>query len=267
MKERLLIAKRPDLVAECEQLGVTLKRRSKPEAASLAGRFRYCGETGVIFGPRGKALKPVANRGAYRVGVWHDGTSVRVGVGRLAFALQHGRWPVGVMYLNGDTSDSRAENLIECGSQRLKSAKLAASYGEPEVARGLAHVSPIDLRARRGAWSRGLCLPDELKRIERLLASGVLKRHDRLRLEQYQARFLAALEPCFAGVREAERFLMGGRKARSVTSAPLACGGAGPSGPEKRRKRLHSAAGFRALKLMSWRMARQSSGGSVRRYQ
>lgn len=265
MKERDLIAERPDLVAECEQLGVTLKRRNEPEASTLVGRFRYCEETGEIIGPRGKALKPVANRDAFRVAVWHENRAVSVMVGRLAFALQHGRWPVGVVYLNGDTSDNRAENLTECGSRRLNAARKAARRVEPTQSRSGVHVSPLDVRSRRGAWSGGLCLPDEIERIERALDSGALGRLDRRRLEQHQARFKAALAPCYAAIREEELALRDGLKAESVTHSPLACGGAVPSERKKRRKRRQSAAGFRALKMTAWRMARQSGGGSARR--
>jgi len=185
-----MIEKKDALLAELEQLGLESKKRHEPEAGALAGRYSYDPETGDIVGPSGKSLKPHPNRGVFRVGLWHDGRSVRVITGRLAFALQHGRWPVGVHYLNGDTSDNSAANVVECRSLALKAAKpkpiaAPAAVLVPVV---LVDQRAVDPRNYRGANWGGKNVFDEMRMIRRVLNSSKLLPWQRRKLEAVLVR-------------------------------------------------------------------------------
>jgi len=288
-----VIAKNDALLAELEQLGLEAKKASEPEAGSLAVRYRYDPETGQIFGPKGKALKAALNRGTWRVGVWHEGTSVRVMVGRLAFALQYGRWPVGVRYVNGDTSDHRAENLRECESLAMKAARRdggsastdlvalpSSSFGEgPDFS---------DPRSYRAAVWRGRDLRDELDMIERVLGSSVgLHPVQRLKLESVHARMLRQWSRAVAAAAyvSAKLAYSGSGPApveRQVPDVPLAVtrGPAGPSAaqkkaagvrPSRKPKAGPSAAQMKAAgvrpsrKAKSGSWARPKKAGAARR--
>ena len=171
-----------------------MRRPHEPSANSLARRYRYDPETGAIIGPR-CVLKPRYNRGYYRVGVWHNGATVSVEVGRLAFAIQHGRWPVGIRHESGKTTDCRAVNLSETVSYRLHGIREARCV----------------VRSYRGAWSGGRDVVHELARVRRLLAGDIPRRWDRVRLSYWERRFDAVLKPCRRAAAQARREFEGWR--------------------------------------------------------
>lgn len=105
------------LYGQAEGAGLAVRHGAEPDADALQGRYRYDGQSGQVFGPSGKPLKPVRSARGWRVGLYlAKGRVVSVDVGRVAFAIQHGRWPVAVRYVNLDRSDFRAANIIECRS-------------------------------------------------------------------------------------------------------------------------------------------------------
>jgi hypothetical protein len=64
---------------------------------------------------------------------------------RAAWAITHGRWPIGVDHINGDRSDNRLENLREADQQtNLRNASLS----ERNVARRIG----VGWCARRQKW-------------------------------------------------------------------------------------------------------------------
>ena len=192
-----------DLASEAVKLGLSDRRQQEPEAAMLVGRYRYDSQSGHIVGPRGKPLKAFFNKGVWRVGVWHNGRSVSIMVGRLAFALQHGRWPVGIKYLNGDTKDQRAANLEEAVSRALKEARrLAVERGRLALPAVSDQVAEYD--ERRGkpenyrlAKYRGRDVLAEIQKLRRILKSSYpLTRNERVKLEFALARHSSAWYRC-----------------------------------------------------------------------
>lgn len=162
MSDFELIGISDDLRIEAESFGLRLGREYEPDAQTLAGRYHYEPDTGHIIGPRGKVLTPQPNNGVWRNNVWHDGRAVSVMIGRLAFAIQYGRWPVGIAYRNGDTSDHRAANLTECVSVALKRARKSQDVYDLVIWEGLPTPTGLDVSDYAGAWSGGRYICDEM---------------------------------------------------------------------------------------------------------
>jgi len=192
-----LIEKNDALVSEAERLGLELRRKNEPDASTLFGRYSYNAETGVITGPTGKPLKSSENRGVWRVGLWskENKNSVPVMVGRLAFAIQHGRWPVGLSYRDRDTTNHCAANLKETYSKALQTARAIAADpvsfqrslvrsalpdGFPDWETFEALQDPSNLV---GAYYRGRFIPDEINKIDDVLRHGTLTDRQRIVLE------------------------------------------------------------------------------------
>jgi len=208
------IEKNDALRSEAERLGLELRRKNEPDASTLWQRFTYNAETGVITGPMGKPLKASENRGVWRVGLWANKKSVPVMVGRLAFAIQHERWPVGIIYRDGDTSNHCAANLVEVASRALKTARAIASGavsaerslvalplpdGFPDWETFEAAQDPANLA---GAYYRGRFIPDEINKIDEVLLYGTLTDRQRVALEKqvilFRYRWVEAIKAASA---------------------------------------------------------------------
>lgn len=162
-----LIEKSDNTYRKLKELGLSEQRPREPDAKWLEGRYHYNPFTGEIRGPSGKVLKPVVNGryGTVRVGVFYKKKTVAVTVGRLAFALQHGRWPVGIGYRNSDLADNAAENLYEVSSRKLNEALQAQRNVEGWKKR---HSTALAVVAKH--------TPQEMRRIRRGNILGELAR-------------------------------------------------------------------------------------------
>jgi len=165
-----------------------------PDIEKIVGRYSFDAEEGIITGPSGKQLKAVYSPWAFswRVGVYVDESSKRVNVGRLAFALTHGRWPVGIHFKNKKLNDVRASNLCEVKSAEFKKAeKYGVWPGQGVIVwtDRLDRTDAFNPRHRRGAVRLGRNVFDEKRRIENALKSEALTERERNKLRHAQRSY------------------------------------------------------------------------------
>lgn len=188
---------------EALELGWSGSRKGDPPLNEVTGRYLYNPETGAITGPSGKVLKEQHSkrRDSWRVGVFAVDRVHMVNVGRLGFALQHGRWPVGLRYRNGDCADNSAFNLVEAPSPEMVKARRKGSFQNKKGWLHIAYVDPVkdwkDILekaypyGRRGAIYRGKPVDQILEALGRALKSKRLTVRERQKLERAQERFSA----------------------------------------------------------------------------
>jgi len=145
-----VIEQNVDALERGRALGFKDQRASEPPPEWVRERFRYRPARGQLVGPRGDVLKlrPAWRGGGPRIGYWSEGTSKTLDAARVAFVVQHGRWPCWLECVSGDAEDLRAVNWREAVSPRVVAAE--SRRKRPQGRKVASPVGEDTGRRRRG---------------------------------------------------------------------------------------------------------------------